>query len=380
MDVRKFTVGRVWDIPIRIDLSLVVFLPILAWLLGTEAQIDAYASIVNAVAPQTFATQVLHAGSNPWIIGIAAAVGIFVSVALHELGHAYAGAKYGIKTESITLWLLGGLASLKSIPRDPEKEFVIALAGPITSVLVAAVCYAGLYAVPASLPVVGFVVGWLTISNALLAGFNLLPAFPMDGGRVLRAFLARSQPYAVATRTAARVGVAFAVAFALFGILYFSPMFLLLAWFVYSAATGESRMVLLDDLLEGLTVEDVLDDTPTIDATESVQSFADRMLADRRTEYAVTRDGDVVGLATMQSLKQVREVERDAYRVDEVMRTDLPVVQRDADAFEALAALNERNVGAAFVEHEGERVGVVTRSDYASILQARQAFGVTVPA
>ncbi|WP_435101705.1 site-2 protease family protein [Halarchaeum sp. P4] len=378
--MRKFTVGRVWDIPIRIDLSLVVFLPILAWLLGTEAQIDAYASIVNAVAPQTFATQVLHAGSNPWIIGIAAAVGIFVSVALHELGHAYAGAKYGIKTESITLWLLGGLASLKSIPRDPEKEFVIALAGPITSVLVAAVCYAGLYAVPASLPVVGFVVGWLTISNALLAGFNLLPAFPMDGGRVLRAFLARSQPYAVATRTAARVGVAFAVAFALFGILYFSPMFLLLAWFVYSAATGESRMVLLDDLLEGLTVEDVLDDTPTIDATESVQSFADRMLADRRTEYAVTRDGDVVGLATMQSLKQVREVERDAYRVDEVMRTDLPVVQRDADAFEALAALNERNVGAAFVEHEGERVGVVTRSDYASILQARQAFGVTVPA
>ncbi|GGL37597.1 metalloprotease [Halarchaeum grantii] len=378
--MRKFTVGRVWDIPIRIDLSLVVFLPILAWLLGSEAQIDAYAGIVNAVAPTAFAVEVLHAGSNPWLIGVFAAVGLFVGVALHELGHAYAGARYGVQTESITLWLLGGLASLSNIPREPEKEFTIALAGPVTSLLVAAVCYLGLYAVPASLPVVGFIVGWLAISNALLAGFNLLPAFPMDGGRVLRAYLARSRPYAVATRTAARVGVAFAVAFAVFGVLYFSPLFLLLAWFVYSAATGESRTVLLDDLLEGLTVGDVVADTPTIDAEASVQSFADRMLADRRTEYAVTRDGAVVGLVAMAALKQVRDVERDAYHVEEVMRSDLPTVERDADAFEALAVLNEGNVGAAFVKHDGERVGIVTRSDYVSLLQARQAFGVTVPA
>jgi len=378
--MRKFTVGRIWDIPIRIDLSLVLFLPLLAWLLGSEVQIDTYAGVINAIAPQAIDVTTLHAGSNPWLVGVLAAIGLFVGVAIHELGHAYAGARYGVETEAITLWLLGGLASLSSIPRDPEQEFGIAIAGPVTSLLVAALCYAGLYVVPASLPVVGFVVGWLAISNALLAGFNLLPAFPMDGGRVLRAYLARSRPYAVATRTAARIGVGFAVAFAVFGILSFAPLFLLLAWFVYSATTGESRTVLIDDLLEGLTVGDVLADTPTIDARASVQSFADRVLADRRTEYAVTEDGQVVGVVTLDALRQVREVERDAYRVEEVMQRDLPTVAHDADAFDALAMLNESNASAAFVVEGEERTGVVTRADYASVLQARQAFDVTVPA
>ncbi|GGM62500.1 Zn-dependent protease/CBS domain-containing protein [Halarchaeum rubridurum] len=378
--MRKFTVGRVWGIPIRIDLSLVLFLPLLAWLLGSEVQIDTYAGVVNAIAPRAYDVATLHAGANPWLVGVLAAVGLFVGVALHELGHAYAGARYGVETESITLWLLGGLASLSTIPRDPEQEFGIAIAGPVTSLLVAALCYAGLYVVPPSLPVVGFVVGWLAISNALLAGFNLLPAFPMDGGRVLRAYLARSRPYGVATRTAARIGVGFAVAFAIFGVLNFAPLFLLLAWFVYSAATGESRTVLIDDLLEGLTVRDVLADTPTIDAKASVQAFADRVLADRRTEYAVTENGRVVGVVTLDALRGVREVERDAYRVEEVMVRDLPSVAHDADAFEALAELNESNASAAFVVDGEERVGVVTRADYASVLQTRQAFDATVPA
>ncbi|GGL47354.1 site-2 protease family protein [Halocalculus aciditolerans] len=378
--MQKFTVGRVWGIPIRIDLSLVIFLPILAWLLGSGAQIDAYAGVVNALAPQDYALDALKSGSNPWVIGIASAVGLFAGVAIHELGHAYAGRRYGVQTESITLWLLGGLANLQSIPRDPQKEFGIALAGPITSVLVAAACYLGLYLVPAGLPVAGFVVGWLAVTNLLLAGFNLLPAFPMDGGRVLRAYLARTRPYGVATRIAARIGVGFAVLFAIFGILAFAPLFLLLAWFVYSAATGESRTVLLDDLLEGLTVRDILAEPQTIDADETVQAFADRMLADRRTEFAVTENGHVVGLATMDALKRVREVERDAYAVREIMRTDLPTIDADADAFEALATLNEQNAPAAFVEDSGDVVGVVTRTDYVSVLQTRREFGVTVPA
>jgi len=378
--MRKFTLGSVWGIPIRLDLSLVIFLPILAWLLGSGAQIDAYAGIVSAVSPHAVDAAALKTGANPWLIGVSAAVGLFASVAVHELGHAYAGMRYDVKTEAITLWLLGGLATLQNIPREPEKEFTIALAGPLTSVLVAAVCYLLLFAVPVSLPTLGFVVGWLAVSNALLAGFNLLPAFPMDGGRVLRAYLARSRPYGVATRTAARVGVGFAVLFAVFGILAFSPLFLLLAWFVYSAATGESRTVLVDDLLDGLTVGDIAGDAPTIDAEESVQAFADRVLSERRTEYAVVRDGAVVGLATLDALRQVRAVERDAYRVEEVMRTDLPSVERDADAFEALAILNERNVGAAFVEADGERVGVVTTADYAAVLQTRREFGAVTPA
>ncbi|GAA0302820.1 hypothetical protein GCM10009066_16130 [Halarchaeum salinum] len=91
--MRKFTVGRIWDIPIRIDLSLVLFLPLLAWFLGSEAQIDTYAGVINAVVPHAYDTATLHTGANPWLIGVLAAVALFAGVAIHELGHAYRGGR-----------------------------------------------------------------------------------------------------------------------------------------------------------------------------------------------------------------------------------------------------------------------------------------------
>ena len=228
----------------------------------------------------------------PWVIGITAAIGLSVSVTIHELGHSWVALRYGIEIESITLWILGRMAALTSVPREWDREFRIAVAGPITSVLVGAICHVGLLATPGPLPVPRFLFGWLAITNVTLTAFNLLPAFPMDGGRILRALLARQRPYASATHIAGRIGVIFAFVFAIVGVFTFQILLLLLASFVYGAATTESRTVLLDELLEGITVGDIAPrDVTTVPAATTIEELGSRMLRERRTVYPVVGEG-----------------------------------------------------------------------------------------
>ncbi|MFB6280605.1 MAG: site-2 protease family protein [Haloferacaceae archaeon] len=375
--MRNFTVGRIWGIPIRISISLVVFLPVLAWLIASGGQIESYAGLIAGLTGVGFDLGVLRAGTTPWVIGVAAAVGLFVSVTIHELGHSWVALRYGIEIESITLWILGGIASLSEIPREWDREFRIAIAGPAASVLVAAVCYAGLLATPASLPVARFVLGWLAVVNVTLVLFNLLPAFPMDGGRVLRALLSRSRPYESATRLAARLGVAFAVLFAVVGVLGFNPLLLLLALFLYGAATTESRTVMLDGLLEGLTVGDVMTRDPrTIPADAGLDDLADRMAADRQTVYPVTDGDGVVGVV---SLADLAGRSRDATTVGSVAR-DVPRIPATADAFETLARLHADRAADALVVENGTVLGVLSESDYAHALTVQRGFRTSVAA
>jgi Zn-dependent protease len=378
--MRSYTVGAVWDIPIRINTSLLIFLPILAWLIGSGGQIQAYAGFIEGLTGVGFDLARLRAGATPWVIGIAAAVGLFVSVTLHELGHSWVALRYGIEIDSITLWILGGIASLKTLPKEWNREFWIAIAGPITSVLVAAVCYVGVLVVPRALAVPRFVVGWLAITNVILAVFNLLPAFPMDGGRILRALLARSRPYGTATRIAGRIGVVFAFLFAVVGVLTFQLLLILLALFVYGAATTESRTVLLDELLDGLTVDDVMSrEVRTVAADTTIDEFGARMLRDRQTSYAVTdEDGTIVGVLTLDDLRGAKRDERAATVVGSLVR-DVPRIESTADAFDVLARLNQANAETALVQRDGAVVGILSQADYAHALTIQRGFrsGIT---
>ncbi|WP_367176362.1 site-2 protease family protein [Haloarcula rubripromontorii] len=377
--MRNFHITTVWGIPIRVNISLLVFLPVLAWIIGSGAQIAVYAGIVSALSGVSLDLTVLTAGQTPWLIGTAAAVGLFASVALHELGHAWAAMRYGLRVESITLWILGGLANLEAMPKEWNRELVIALAGPAVSILTGLACYAALFALPASAQVTLFVIGWLAVTNIFLAVFNMLPAFPMDGGRVLRALLARKRPYATATRIAARIGTGFAVLFAVIGVLSFSPLLLLLALFVYGAASSESRTVALAALLEGLTVDDVASPLDaTIEADATVEDLVDRMFADRRTEFAVTRGGDVVGVVTVGDFRTLSKTEREADTVADLMDTDLPRFASETAAFDALVELDTARATAAFVDGpEGTRV--VSREDFASAMEMRRLVGSPEP-
>nr|WP_284438630.1 site-2 protease family protein [Halomicroarcula laminariae] len=351
---------------------MLVFLPVLAWLIGSGTQIELYAGIVGSLVGTELDVSVLQAGSTPWLVGTLAAVGLFVSVTLHELGHAWAGMRYDLEVESITLWILGGLASFTSFPREWHKEFWIAVAGPITSVLTGVACYAALLALPAGATVPLFVVGWLAVTNLVLAGFNMLPAFPMDGGRVLRSLLARRRSYASATRTASRIGTAFAVLFAVFGVLNFAPMLLLLALFIYAAASGESRTVALADLLEGLTAGDIARPTRlAIDADATVEELVDRMFAERAAEFTVTQGGEVVGVVTVSDFRELSKAQREADTVADLMETDILRLDAAMSAFDALVALDTGKAAAAVVESpDGDRV--VSREDFASAMEMRR--------
>jgi Zn-dependent protease/CBS domain-containing protein len=372
--MRSFRITSVWGIPIKINVSLLVFLPILAYLIASGPQIETYAGIVETLSGESVDVAVLRAGATPWLIGAVAAVGLFVSVALHELGHSWVALRYDLTVTSITLWLLGGLASFDRLPREPHKEFWIAVAGPITSLAIAAVCYAAVVVVPGSAPTLLFVVGWLAVTNLALAVFNMLPAFPMDGGRVLRAYLARNRPYAAATRTAATVGKLFALLFVFVGIfVLFSPLLLLLALFVYTAAGSESRTVMIADLLAGVTVGDVaILDRPDVSVDASVAQLFDLMLRERQVAFPVVEGGRVVGAVTMTDLERVDPEDRPTTSVADVAVRDLPRIDVDAPAFDALATLAGGAAGIGIVEERGEAVGIVTESDVATALQFRR--------
>ncbi|MDY7080890.1 MAG: site-2 protease family protein, partial [Halobacteria archaeon] len=296
------------------------------------------------------------------------------------LGHSWVALRYGIEIESITLWILGGIAGLKSIPRDWHKEFWIAIAGPATSIGVGIVCYVALVLVPSNFPVVVFVVGWLAVMNIVLAVFNLVPAFPMDGGRILRALLARSQPHAKATQTAARVGVVFAFVFGFVGILNFNIILILLAFFIYGAAKTESGVTLLGDYLEGLTVRDVMSggELAVVETDMPLSEFAQRMLLDKKTAYAVEEDGEIVGILTLDDVKKVKSDEMETRTVGDIAIRDSARVSIGDDAFETLMAMgqNQGRNRSALVEENGKVVGVVTQNDFGSILELRKSIRV----
>lgn len=369
----SYTVARIWGVPIRVNVSLLVFLPILAWLIGSGQQIALYVTVVNRFVPVPLDVATLRAGSTPWLVGTTAAIGLFVGVLLHELGHVWVARRYGLGIESITLWVFGGLARFTTIPREWNREFLIAIAGPVTSVLVGLGCAGLVQVVPSRFPVAVFVLGWLAVVNVTLAVFNLLPAFPMDGGRILRALLARSRPYGVATRIAARIGVTFALLFAVVGVLGFNPVLVLIALFVYGAAKSEARVSLLDDLLEGLTVADVMDSpTEPLAVDDTVSAFVGLMLRRHRTAFPVVDDDTVVGLVRLDDLRGLPRERYETATVGDVMGPPPIRVDATADAFDTLAELGRQNADYALVEDGEQIVGTVSQESFVTALEIRQ--------
>ncbi len=373
--MRNFEIGKITGIPIRLNITLVVFLPLLAWLISRDAQLVFYAELINAISPQPIDTAIILSGSTPEIIGIATAVGLFVGVLLHELGHSWTAHRYDITISSITLWIFGGMAHMENLPEDWDVELYVALAGPAMSVLVGAVCYALLFVLPFQ-PILIFVVGALALVNTSLAVFNLIPAFPMDGGRVLRALLARSRPYAEATQIAASVAKVFAILMAVFAVLAFAPLLLLIAMFVYIAAGAESRTTVLRDLLRGLTAEELMSsDVRTVTPETTVAEFLDRVVTERTTAYPVMDRGTVTGMVTLDSVRSVPSEKRESTTVADVMGSAPPSVAPDSDAFEALAAMSSARGDRILVVEDGRFVGQITSSDFMTAIEVLQGLG-----
>ncbi|MEM4780661.1 MAG: M50 family metallopeptidase [Halalkalicoccus sp.] len=373
---KSFRIGSLFGIPIKLDVSFLLILPIFAWLIG--AQIELLVAPLNAVFGTELDAAALTTGYRPWVLGLTAAIGLFVGVVLHELGHSLVAIRYGYPIDSITLWLLGGLAQLSDQPEDWKQEFLIAIAGPIVSVAVGVGSYLLLFVVPASLDGVVFVLAYLALLNVVLAVFNMLPAFPMDGGRVLRALLARNRPFARATQIAAEVGKLFALLMGLFGLLQFNVILIALAFFVYIAASGEAQQTVMSAAFEGVRVDDIMthrEDVHTVSPNTSIAELLERMFSERHTGYPVMDGGRLVGLVTLSDAREVDPVERDAFRVDDVMTTELKTIGPDDEAMDALQRMQQDRIGRLLVVENGDLVGLISRTDLMTALNVIKSSG-----
>lgn len=215
--MRSFRIGSAFGVPVKLDITFLLVLPLFAWLIGS--QVGELVNLLNDLWALNLDAAALTTGSMPMLLGLAAAIGLFAGVLLHEFGHALVAIHYGFPIESITLWFLGGIAQLSEQPEDWKTELQIAIAGPIVSVALGAILWLALTLFSTSPDVVLFLLAYLALINVALAVFNMLPGFPMDGGRVLRALLARKRTFARATHLAAEVGKGVAIILGIVGLL-----------------------------------------------------------------------------------------------------------------------------------------------------------------
>lgn len=374
--MKGFRVGSAFGIPIRLDGTFLLILPLFAYLIGGD--VANLTSVLNQLFGAGIDAGSLTNGLFPFALGAAAAIGLFGCVLLHEFGHSLVAMHYGYDIESITLWLLGGIARFKEIPEDWSVELQVAVAGPAVSVALGVIAFVFFSVTPAGQPAIRFLAGYLALMNVVLAVFNMLPGFPMDGGRVLRALLARTRPYARATQLAAEVGKLFALLLGLVGLLGFNLYLLALAFFIYIGASGEAQQTVMRAAFRGVTVRDVMtaDDIRTVTPETSVADLVERMFRERHTGYPVMLNGDLVGMVTLGDAQTVNEVERDAMRVDDVMSTDVVTATPETDALEALQTMQERNIGRLpVINADGSLAGIVSRTDLMTAFDIIQKSG-----
>jgi len=375
--MRSFRIGRLFGIPIELDLTFLVVLPLFAYLIGSS--LGEYGRLLNEWLGPAAAVDVSALTGDTTLafaVGSLAAIGLFTGVVLHELGHSLVAMRFGFPISSITLWLFGGVAQLTEMPEDWKQELYIAIAGPVVSVALGVISYAAFSVVApvggTAVAVVRFLLAYLAVMNVALAAFNMLPGFPMDGGRVLRALLARTRPYAQATQYAAEVGKLFAILLGLFGLFGGGGLFLVaIAFFIYIGASSEAQRTTMAAAFEGVAVSDIMtprDDVRTVTIDTSIAELFSRMLSERHTGYPVVEGGRVVGVVTLDDAQSVREVERDAYTVGEVMSDQLHAVAPDADAMDALEQMQESGVGRLLVMDGENLVGLISRTDLMTAL------------
>ncbi len=308
------------------------------------------------------------------LAGVVFILAIFACVVLHEFGHALTARQYGIRTRDITLLPIGGLARLERMPDDPRQELWVALAGPAVNVLIAAGIFAALSALGGRLEwekirwVGGDFLNKLMVVNLWLVGFNLLPAFPMDGGRVLRAFLARRLEYTQATQIAARIGQAMAFLFGFVG-LFTNPFLIFIALFVWMGAEQEAAMVQMRASLGGIPVARVMmTDFRALRPDDTLATAIEHILAGWQHDFPVVEGGYVLGVLTRDDLLKVLAQRGAAVPVREAMRQDYRMSDSHDMLERALALLQDSNCRSLPVLHAGRLVGMLTMENVGEFL------------
>ena len=367
---KRITLFKLLGFEVRIDLSWIVIAVLIAWSLSTGL----FPFYYKNLSTETY-----------WAMGIIAAVGLFISIILHEFSHSLVARHYGMPMKGITLFIFGGVAEMEEEPPSPKVELLMAGVGPLSSIAIAVFFY--------WISLLGKTIGWgepingvveyLAVINALLAGFNLLPAFPLDGGRVLRAALWHwKRNVRWATRVSSQVGSGFGILLIVLGIFnVFRGNFIggmwwfLIGMFLRGAAKMSYRQLMTREALEGEKVQRFMNPNPvTVAPTTTIEEFVEDYVYKYHFKmFPVANSGRAIGCITT---KQVKEVPREQWRdvtVSELALECTPdtTVKPDDDAIRAIS-LMRRTGGSRLVVIEDDRlVGVVSLKDMLHFLSLK---------
>jgi len=375
-------------IPVRIHYTLWIIFVLIAW------------SLARGYMPQQYPGL---STITYWAIGITSAVILFASVLIHELSHSYVAKKNGLPIARITLFFFGGVSEMTEEPQDPGLEVRMAVAGPLMSFLIAGVLGGSWYLAQfAKAPVaITATLGYGALINAILGVFNLLPAFPLDGGRVFRGSLwKRSNSMIGATRTATRVSEGLSLIMMLGGfvaILYGDLIdgiwIIVLGWFIRSGAETSLRQTLLSETMAGVRVGDVMSrGVSTVPPDITLQQVvSDYFLVNPHGGYPVVKDGQILGLITLQC---VRAVPKDRWATETVRGAMIPsertlIVRPTLSVLDAMHKMAREKVSRILVVDGGQLLGIVTQGDLVKSIRMREelemhhgaspGFGVTQP-
>ncbi|HKM49825.1 MAG TPA: site-2 protease family protein [Candidatus Bathyarchaeia archaeon] len=366
------SLGKIMGIPVRIHYTLWFVFILIAWSLAVGYMPTQYPGLSTVTY---------------WAIGIVSAIILFASILIHELSHSYIAKKNGLPIGRITLFFFGGVSEMTEEPQDPGLEVRMAAAGPLMSFLIAAVLgslwYLGKFVVNAPVAIIA-TLGYAALINGVLGLFNLLPAFPLDGGRVFRGSLWKhSKSLIGATRTATRVSEALSMLMMLggfisiiFGDFVDGLWFIVLGWFIKSGAETSLKQTLVGEALTGVSVADIMTrDVLTVPPETTVQRLiSDYLLVHKHGAYPVVKNGEVLGEVTLECVRAVPKEKRDFESVQQAMvpceRTAM--VKPSTTALDAMQAMARNRAGHVLVVDEGRLVGIATRDDVIRTIHTRQ--------
>lgn len=355
-------IGKIMGIPIKLHITFLLIIPVFGYIFANN--------------PSDFGFRDVEPLLLRYLLGITVALLLFFCVLLHELGHSYVAKKHGSNIQGITLFLFGGVSSLEDIPRSPKTEFKMALAGPGVSLLIGSSLIIIYLILGQNLQISGHylrVIRMMGEINIVLSIFNLIPAFPMDGGRVLRAMLAGSMSYMKATHAAAYIGKMFSIFMLIYGFLNVASggiWFMLIAFFIYIGASEEEKSTQVSVTLEGIKIKDIMSkEIITISPGMSVDELVDFMFRHKHMGYPVIEGTEVKGIVTFTDVQKVHKDDRKNVIISDIMTKEIISLKEDDDAVMALKIMTKNNIGQIIIIQDKNMTGIVSRTDLLRAVQ-----------
>lgn len=366
----SFRIGKIAGIDIFIHVSWIIIFVLLTWSLATGW----FAVLYPGWSTITY-----------WVVSLIAALLLFVAVLVHELAHSLVARTRGLPVKNITLFIFGGVSNIEQEPQTPGVEFQMAFVGPLTSLVIGGIAYLLQLALGENTSPLAAILRYLAVTNVLLGIFNLIPGFPLDGGRVLRSIVWKlSGSLRTATRVTTLVGEVIGYLFILLGIwLFFGGNLLdgiwlgFIGWFLLSAAQSANTQSMLQSMLKGVTVGEVMNPSPlTVPANISLQKLVDDYFLPRGLRSAmVTQNDQLVGLITLGDIRSVPREQWSQVPVGHVMIpvNKLHVVSPQQNLNDVLPLMAGRDVNQLPVVQDGRLVGVLSRDAIMRYLEVRRS-------